>query len=111
MDELTGGATAPPFRFRVDGAFTISNRRGVWLSGEHEPGCGPVRVGDELVLHDPAGPARPVTVISWGDGRRADDQGRPGVFFAVAVTGVGADEVRPGMLLASPGAGQGPAPC
>ena len=126
MDELSDAEASAPFRFRVERAFTPSRQaqpdertvpevapdlRGVWLLGNFEPGSGPLRIGDELALHHPDGPARPVTVVSWGDGRKVDDQGRPGVFFAVAVTGVTADEVRPGMLLTTPGTVPEGPPC
>jgi hypothetical protein len=122
VDELTDGEASAPFRFRVERVFTPTRkaqpvpeaapgRQGVWLLGSFEPGSGPLRIGDELALHHPDGPARPVTVVSRGDGRKVDDQGRPGVLFAVAVTGVSADEVRPGMLLTTPGAVPEGPPC
>jgi hypothetical protein len=104
VDELSGGAGAAPFRFRVVEAFVLGGE-GVWLRGSFAPGSGPLRVGAELELRAPGAPPRPVTVVSWGDGRRRDDQGRPGVFFAVAVTGVTPAEVHPGSLLTSRGAG------
>jgi GTPase len=104
VDELSGGAAEAPFRFRVDEAFVVRGK-GVWLRGDFEPDSGPLRVGAELELRAPGGPPRPVTVVSWGDGRGKDDQGRPGVFIAVAVTGVTPAEVRPGSVLTSRGTG------